>query len=233
MHIAERVDEVPNPEIAHLRDHVSEKRVGGDVEGHAEKDIRAALVELATQASVAHIELEKCVTRRQGHAAFPHIVLRTDALVGKERGIPRGNDQPPGVRRSFDLLYHTADLVDRGTIRTCPASPLPAVDRTQIPILRRPLIPDTHTILLQGGDVCGALQKPQEFVDDGTCVELLCGKQREPLAQIHSQLPPKHAERPRACAVFLTFAVLVHIPEEIEVLFHEVKRGERRHIVEQ
>ena len=46
--IAEGVDKIARRQIDSLRDHHRKKRVGRDVERHAEKQIAAALVELAT-----------------------------------------------------------------------------------------------------------------------------------------------------------------------------------------
>ena len=68
MQIAESVDEFARFEIADLRDHHREQRIGGDVEGHAEKKIRAALVKLAAQLAILHVELKKHVARRQRHS---------------------------------------------------------------------------------------------------------------------------------------------------------------------
>ena len=45
--IAEGVDEFAGREVAHLRHHHGEQGVAGDVEGYAEEDVGAALVELA------------------------------------------------------------------------------------------------------------------------------------------------------------------------------------------
>src|SRR3546814_1799796 len=45
--IAQGVHEVARREIADLRHHHGQQSVGSDVEGHAEKDVGAALVELA------------------------------------------------------------------------------------------------------------------------------------------------------------------------------------------
>src|SRR4051812_20755618 len=44
--------EVTDVEIALLGEHVREQRIRGDVEGHAQEDVGAALVELTTQAAV-------------------------------------------------------------------------------------------------------------------------------------------------------------------------------------
>ena len=74
MEIAERVDEVAGFVIADLGDHVSEERVGSDVERHAEKEIGTALIELARKAGLAavfgfvDVELKQQVTRRKCHA---------------------------------------------------------------------------------------------------------------------------------------------------------------------
>ena len=64
--VAAGPDELAHFEVALLREHVREQRIGGDVERHAEENVGAALVELATQPLVRHVELEERVT---GHAA--------------------------------------------------------------------------------------------------------------------------------------------------------------------
>ena len=48
MQVAERVDEFARLQPADLRDHQREHRVAGDVERHAQKNIRAALIHLTT-----------------------------------------------------------------------------------------------------------------------------------------------------------------------------------------
>ena len=47
MAVAARPDELSDLKIALLREHVREQSVGGDIEGHAEQRIGAALVQLA------------------------------------------------------------------------------------------------------------------------------------------------------------------------------------------
>src|SRR4051812_14670219 len=56
--VAERVHEVARLEVAHLRDHERQQRVAGDIEWHAEKNVGAALIKLATQFAVLHVELK-------------------------------------------------------------------------------------------------------------------------------------------------------------------------------
>src|ERR1700674_1011873 len=62
--IAESVDELAGAQLADLRDHHREQRIRGDVEGHAEKQIGAALIKLAAQLAVAHVKLEENVAGR-------------------------------------------------------------------------------------------------------------------------------------------------------------------------
>src|SRR4051794_35367155 len=61
MEIAEGVDEFAAREAADLRDHFREQGVARDVEGDAEKKIRAALVKLAAERAILHVKLEERV----------------------------------------------------------------------------------------------------------------------------------------------------------------------------
>ena len=70
--IAKSVDEVLGLLVANLRDHHGEECVGCDVEGHAEEDVCAALVELAAQFAVRDVELEEGVA---GGRAMPLVRL--------------------------------------------------------------------------------------------------------------------------------------------------------------
>lgn len=51
----------------HLSDQPREQRIGGDVEGHSQPHVRAALVHLTRELSFRHKELAEHVTRGQGH----------------------------------------------------------------------------------------------------------------------------------------------------------------------
>src|SRR6185295_4799206 len=64
MTVATRPDELARFEIALLRHHVREQGVRGDVKRHAQEYVGAALVELAAQPLVRHVELEE---RMAGH----------------------------------------------------------------------------------------------------------------------------------------------------------------------
>src|SRR5690606_31373263 len=61
MHVAEAVDEIPDAEPRHLRHHMGEQRVGGDVERHAQKGVGGTLVELAAELAIGDVELEQAV----------------------------------------------------------------------------------------------------------------------------------------------------------------------------
>src|SRR5205814_4490421 len=67
MQVAEGVHECTRLQITDLRDHQRQQRIRGDVERHAEKQIRAALIKLATQFALLREELEQRVARRQRH----------------------------------------------------------------------------------------------------------------------------------------------------------------------
>src|SRR5690606_20915835 len=62
--VASGPDEVADFKITLLRHHVGEQGIARDIEWHTEKNIGAALVELAGQLAVSHIELEEGVARR-------------------------------------------------------------------------------------------------------------------------------------------------------------------------
>src|SRR5687768_9216787 len=128
--VAEGVDEIARSEVANLRDHHREERVAGDVEGDAEKEVGAALIELAAQTAVEDEELKERVTGRESH-------LRNLA------GIPRADDESPRVRVLLDLRDDSRELVEASTIGAPPVAPLRAIDAAKLARLRvGPFVPD-------------------------------------------------------------------------------------------
>ena len=125
--VAEGMHEMARFQARDLRDHVREHRVAGDVERHAEEEVRAALIQLAAEASVGRdVELEERVAGGQGD------------LVGF-LGIPAGDDQAAAGRVALDLFDHAADLVDAvvregavGLLRRPEIAPLMAVDGAEV-----------------------------------------------------------------------------------------------------
>src|SRR5512144_3086816 len=65
--VATRPDEFADAEVALLRDHVRQERVGRDVERHSEEQIRAPLVQLARELAVDDVELEQRVAGCERH----------------------------------------------------------------------------------------------------------------------------------------------------------------------
>ena len=65
--IATRPNEISNVQITLLRHHVRQQCVAGNVEGHSQKRIRAALVQLTTQFSFRHIKLKQTMAGRKSH----------------------------------------------------------------------------------------------------------------------------------------------------------------------
>src|SRR5690349_3647539 len=107
MAVAARPDELAHVEITLLRDHVSEQRIRGDIERDAEENVRAALVELTTQAFVRHIELEEGMA---GHEL--HLVELAH--------VPGTHDDASGIRIRAQLLHDLRNLVDLAAIRCWP-----------------------------------------------------------------------------------------------------------------
>ena len=144
--------------------------VARDVERHAEKKIRAALVKLAAQAPVpADVKLKQRVARRE----------RDFVRLG---GIPAGNDQPAGAGIAANFRDHGGNLVEAvggvravGLQRRAEIPPLMAVNRSEIAffsaearaLLRRaPLVPDRDAAFPQPAVVRAAAEKPKQLLDD-------------------------------------------------------------------
>ena len=75
-------------------------------------------------------------------------------------------------------------------------------------------------MLLQVLNVGVALEEPQEFVDDRLEMHLLGSEQRESLALVASQLVAEDALGARTGAVMLDGAVVEHMLQQVEILFH-------------
>ena len=120
--IAAGPDEVTHIQIALLGHHVCEQGVAGDVEGHAQENVGAALVQLAAQTATltrvlggGDIKLEKRMARHQGHLVeFSHV--------------PSTDDDAARVGVGLQGLDDFRNLVDVTAIWGGPAAPLHAVD---------------------------------------------------------------------------------------------------------
>ena len=210
MQVAEGVDEIARLQIANLRDHQREQRVAGDVERHAEKNIRTALVKLAAQFTFTHIKLKQRMTRRQRHAL-------------NFARIPRADDEPAAVGIFFDLRDDVVNLVERAAIGGAPVGPLRAIDSTEIAVLVRPFVPDGHAVIIEPFDVRVAAQKPEQLVENGFGVDLFGGEQRKRIAQRTPDLRAEQGIGAGARAVRFELPVVEDVPEQIEVLNHAKK----------
>ena len=97
--VAAGPDEIAGCQIALLRHHLGQQCIGRDVERHAEKDIGAALIELARQPAVGDIELEQRMAGRKRH-------------LGQLGHVPGRDDQATGIGIALETLHELADLVD-------------------------------------------------------------------------------------------------------------------------
>src|SRR3984893_11366071 len=107
MAIAAGPYEVSDAKIGLLRDQVRQQSVRRDVERDAQKEIGAALGEVARELPLGHIELEKRMAWRQLHA-------------GDLADVPRRDDQAPRVRVLDDLRDDLRELVDLPSVRRGP-----------------------------------------------------------------------------------------------------------------
>src|SRR5438105_1016625 len=112
------------------------------------------------------------------------------------------------------------DLVDGASALCRPGTPLPAVDRAELPVLIRPFVPDRDLVLTQPGDVGVAAQEPQQLVDQRPQVELLGRHQREAAGEIEAHLVRKHRQGAGAGAVALAHALGPDPAHQLQVLFH-------------
>ncbi len=207
--IAQRVHEIADAQAGGLRHHVGQQRVAGDVERHAEEDVAAALVQLAAELAVDHVELEQAVARHQRH-------------LRQFRHVPGADHQAPRVGIALDFVHQPLHLVDLAAVGAGPAPPLLAVHRAEFALRVGPLVPDADLVVLEVGDVGFALQEPQQLVHDRAQVQLLGGHQREAGVEIEAHLPAEHAARAGAGAVGFLRAVLEHVAQQVQVGLHGV-----------
>lgn len=179
--VAQGVDKFARLQIAHLRHHHRQQGVGSDVEGHAQKNIRRTLIELAGQATLGDIKLKKEVAGGERHPVnFAHI--------------PRIDNHPARVGGRLNLLDHLADLINHPTIRRVPGPPLCPVHGAKFTIFVRPLVPDADAVFLQVTHVGFPMQKPDQFVNDGFEMELFGGDDGKSILEIKAHLMPKNGK---------------------------------------
>ena len=241
MHDVPRPDELARLQAALLGHEHGQQRVAGDVEGHAQEQVGAALRQCAGELSILDVELEQRVAGRQ-----LHLVEISD--------VPGRDDESPRVRVALNLVDDVGQLVDVAPIGCRPAAPLCAVDGTEVavalrelvivenallelakplrPLLRvdvgnrqavvgevglvGPLRPDAHAVLEQVADVGVALQEPDQLDDDPVEVHLLRRDEWEG-RQVVSERPNELGVHPGVSAVILQITLLANLQQEVLV----------------
>ena len=117
---------------------------------------------------------------------------------------------------SDDFLY----LVDRSTVRFSPISPLGPVDTPQVSGLVGPFVPDRDLVFVEVFDVGVALEKPKEFVDDGSKVEFLGREQGETIFEGVPDLGSENRIGARAGAIVPVGSFAQEALEEVQVRIH-------------
>ena len=134
--------------------------------------------------------------------------------------VPGRDDEAARIRVVADLFDHVGELIDRAPVRRRPGAPLAAVDRAEIAVLVRPLVPDAHAVVLQIAHVGVAGDEPEQFVDDRFEMQLLGRDHRKAVRQIEAHLMAEHRQRAGAGAVALLGAVGEDAFHQLVVLAH-------------
>src|SRR5262249_34867024 len=205
VHVAEGVDQLARNELRHLRHHHGEQRIRGDVEGHTEEDIRRALIELAEELALRHIELEQAMAGWERH-----LVELAD--------VPGAHHVAAGIRVALQVFHDLRHLVDLAAVRRRPETPLPAIDWPEIAVFVRPLVPNCHAMLVEVTHVGRALQEPEQFVDDRFHVQLLGGDERKTLRQVKAHLAAEQAQGTGSGAVPFPHAEVANLRKKVEIL---------------
>ncbi len=210
--VATGPNKITDIQVALLGDHVREQGVAGDVEGHAQEYVGAALVQLAAEFCFfawvlrwCYIKLEERMARHERHFV--------------ELGhVPCAHNDAAAVGVAFERVDDLLNLVNMTAIGSGPAAPLHAVNGAKVTVFAGPFVPDRHVAFFQPVVVARACQEPQQLLNDGPQVNLLGGHQRESFVQIKAHLVAKHALGARACAVGFGNAMACHMLHEIFVL---------------
>ena len=80
----------------------------------------------------------------------------------------------------------------RAAVTRRPSVPLRTVERPQIAVFGRPLIPDADAILSKPFGVGIAAQEPDQFIDNAFKMHALGGENGKTLTEVKSQLTTEH-----------------------------------------
>ena len=125
----------------------------------------------------------------------------------------------------LDIVDGLGDLVDVTAMAVGPCAPLATVDRSEVAVFARPLIPYTHPVLLEILHVGVAMQEPQKFVNNRFEVQFFGGDQGEALAEVEAHLIAEDAASAGAGAVAFIHTMVEDMLKEVEILFHIIAEG--------
>ena len=204
--ITKGVDEGARFEPAYLGHHVCQQGIGCNVERDTEKHISTALIELTIQPPLGDMELKEGVAGHQRHFV-------------KFADIPCRYDDSTAVGIGFDRFNRLLHLVDDTSIFGFPTAPLFSINGTQIPVFIGPFVPYSDTVFLEILDVCIALEKPKQFMNDGGQVKFLGGHHRKTFGEVEAHLVAKDRCRPSSSSVTFVSAVGQDVPHQLKVCF--------------
>ena len=81
----------------------------------------------------------------------------------------------------FEAVEYVLKLIDTATVAGWPAPPLGAVQRAQVALFGRPLIPNRHAVFAQPLGIGVAIQKPDQLVHHATKMDFLGSDERKPV----------------------------------------------------
>ncbi len=209
MEVAKGVDELAGLEVADLSDHEGEDGVASDVEGHAQEEVGAALVELTTEFALGDEELKQAVAGWQCH-------LIDDSYI------PGADNVSAAVGIGLDAFDELFDLINGlGSGCTLPASPLRTIDGAEVAIFICPFVPDADFVFLEITNVGVATEEPKKFMNDAAKMKLLGGDDGESCAEIIAALLAKNGIGTSARAVLTVAAVGEDFMKEALVFEHK------------
>ena len=210
--VATGPDEVAHIEIALLRHHVREPGVAGNVEGHTQKDVSTALVQLAAELGFfarvlcrCHVELKKRMAGHERHLVeFGHV--------------PRAHNDAAAIGVALECVDDLLNLIDMAAIGLRPAAPLHTVDRTEVSIFAGPFVPNGDVTFFEPIVVARACEEPKQFLNDGAQMNLFGGHQWKAFIQIKAHLVAENAFGACARAVGFGNTMGVDVLHKIFVL---------------
>ena len=202
--VTARPDELTDLESADVRNHVCQQCVAGDVEGHAQEHVSTALVQLARQLAIVHIELEQCMARLQLHAR-------------KVGWVPGAHQHSTRIGVRANGVDDVRDLVDGLATGRRPGHPLNAINRSEVAVLVGPLVPNGDAVFVQPLDVRVATKEPQQLDRHSLERHPLGCDQRETILQVVANLTTEYASRSGTGSISLVSAIFKDVTQQIFV----------------